>query len=131
MVAGPQGIADHGVFIDARQASRLANPATILEVLEDGQGAVVRQPGAEQGAPLPLAEALLAGAAGEHAAGALAVAEGDAEVALAAPAVVGTLRVLTAEPIEFVHERPRAGNPSERWTTSRWDCRKAARDWQR
>ena len=102
--AGLEGVANDGVLIDARQASGLPDATTVLEVLEDGNGFVVGQSCAEQGGALALGEAPLAGAAGEHAALLLAVAEGDAEVALAAQAVVRALGVLTAEEVKVFHE---------------------------
>lgn len=104
MAAGLEGVANDGVFIDARQASGLADAAAVLEVLEDGHGFVVGESCAEQGGALALGEALLAGAAGEHAALLRAVAEGDAEVALAAQAVVKALGVLAAEEVKVFHE---------------------------
>jgi hypothetical protein len=55
-----------------------------LEVCEDGEGFVVGQSCAEQGSPLAFGEAFLAAAADEQASSVLAVAEGDAEVAVAA-----------------------------------------------
>ena len=82
--AGPQGVADDGVLIDAGQAGGLADAAAVLEVLEDGQGLLRRQSRAFQGGSLSLGEASLARAAGEHAESVLTVAEADAEVALTA-----------------------------------------------
>src|SRR5215471_1309435 len=121
MRARAHGIADNGVLIDADQAGSLADAATILEVLEDSQGAVVGQAGAEQSGAFAFAEALLTGAAGEHTVSApLAVAEGDAEVALTAQAVVGTLRILAAEPIKVFHERHHPTRTSRHGTTPRW-----------
>src|SRR5258708_30531350 len=106
MGAGPQGVADDGVFIDARQACGLADAAAILEVGEDGEGLVFREPGGEEGGTLALGETCLAGAADEHPALlARAVAEADAEVVPATEAVIGTVRVLAAEQAEVVHER--------------------------
>ena len=99
-----EGVANDGVFIDPRQAGGLPDAAAVLEVSEDGERLVVRQPCAEQGSALALGEAFLAGTAGEHAPLVLAVAEADAEVALAAPAIVGALRVLAAEEREVFHE---------------------------
>jgi hypothetical protein len=130
--ARPQGVADDGVLIDAGQAGGLADTAAVLEVLKDGQGAVLGQAGAEQGGALALAEALLAGAAGEHAvAAALAVTEGDAQVASATQAVVGTLGVLAAESVKVFHERNRTARTSKHWTTPGWNCRKAVQERQR
>jgi hypothetical protein len=84
MGAGPQGVANDGVFIDARQACGLADATAILQVGEDGEGLVFREPGGEQGGALALGETGRAGAADEQAtllAG--AVAEADAEVVTA------------------------------------------------
>jgi hypothetical protein len=104
VVAGLEGVANDGVLIDAGQASGLADAAAVLEVLEDGEGLVVGQSCAEQGGAFTLGEALLAGAAGEHAALAGAVAEGHAEIVLAAPTVVRALGILAAEQIKVFHE---------------------------
>ena len=104
VAAGLEGVANDGVLIDARQASGLPDAAAVLEVLEDGEGLVVGQSCAEQGGALALREAQLAGAAGEHAALVRAVAEGDAEVAPAAQAVVRALGVLAAEQVKVFHE---------------------------
>ena len=104
VAAGLEGVADDGVFIDARQAGGLPDAAAVLEVSEDGEGLVVGQSGAEQGGALALGEALLAATAGEHAALVLAVAEGDAEVAPGAQAVVGAAGVLAAKPVKDFHE---------------------------
>jgi hypothetical protein len=104
VAAGLEGVTNDGVLIDARQAGGLADAAAVLEVLEDGEGFVVRQSCAEQGGALALREAQLAGTASEHAALMRAVAEGDAEVALAAQAVVRALGVLAAEQVKVFHE---------------------------
>ena len=40
VLAGPQGIADDGVFIDAGQSGGLADAATVLEVTEDVESLV-------------------------------------------------------------------------------------------
>ena len=130
MSAGLEGVADDRVLIDAGQAGGLADAAAVLEVLEDGEGFVVGQSCAEQGGALALGEALLAGAASEHAAVVLAVTEGDAEVAPAAQAVVGALGILAAEQVKFFHDRDREARESKHWTTPREDCRKAARNRQ-
>jgi hypothetical protein len=104
VATGLEGVADNGVLIDARQAGRLADAAAVLEVLEDGEGFVVGQSCAEQCGALTLGEALLAGAAGEHAALLWAVTEGHAEIVLAAQAVVRALGILAAEQVKVFHE---------------------------
>lgn len=106
MVAGPQGVAHDGVLIDTGQACGLADAAAVLEVLEDGEGLVLREACGEQRGALALGEAALAGAADEHTALlARAVAEADAEVVPAAQAVVGAVGVVAAEAAEVVHVR--------------------------
>jgi hypothetical protein len=102
-VAGPQGVADDGVLIDTTEASGLADAAAVLEVLKDGEGLGVREARTEQGSAFAFGEAVLAGATGEQAALALAIAEADAEVPQATQTVVGTLGVLAAEQVQFVH----------------------------
>jgi hypothetical protein len=102
---GPQGVADDRVFIDPDEASGLPDAATLVQVLEDGEGSVVSQACAEQGSAFALGEAPLAGATREHAALAFAIAEADAEIAAAAEAVVGASGVLTAEEVEVFHEQ--------------------------
>jgi hypothetical protein len=98
VVAAPQSVADDRVFIDAGQPCGLTDAAAVLEVPEDVQSLLVWQAGAEQGGPFTFGEAGLAGTAGEHAALlAGAIAEADAEVALATQAIIGTVGVLTAE----------------------------------
>src|SRR3954447_4960056 len=79
VLAGLSGVADDGVLVHAHQAGGLADAAAVLQVLEDGEGARVRQAGAEEGGAFALGEAPLAGAAGEHAAPVRAVAEANAE----------------------------------------------------
>jgi hypothetical protein len=104
--ARPQGVADDRVFIDAGQPCGLTDAAAVLEVLEDGEGLILGEAGAEEGTPFALREACLAGAAGEHPAlSAGAITEADAEVVTAAQAIVGAVRVLAAKEAEVVHGR--------------------------
>jgi hypothetical protein len=104
VAAGLQGQADHRVFVDAAKAAGLADADALLEVGQDGDGLVFGEAAVEQGRALALAEAVLAGPAGQIAPlFTRAVAEGDAEVAQAAPAVVGALGALAAEGLEVFH----------------------------
>src|SRR4051812_8535803 len=104
VLAGHHGQANHGVLVDADQATGLTDPTTLLEVLQDRQGSVVGEFATVQGRALAFREALLASAAGQDAALLVgAVAEADAQIAEAALAVVGTLLVLTAEGFQVVH----------------------------
>jgi hypothetical protein len=102
---GAQGVADDRVFIDADETSGLSNAATILQVLEDGEGSVVSQACAEQGRAFAFGEASLTGATREHAALVFAIAEADTEITAAPYAVVGAIRVLTAEEVAVFHEQ--------------------------
>jgi hypothetical protein len=105
MATGQEGQADHGVLVDARETAGLADANPLLEVGQDGQGCLLREPAVEEGGPLALAEAVLAGAAGEITPWLRggAVAKGHAEVAQATLAVVGAVGILAAEVLEFVH----------------------------
>lgn len=83
----------------------MPDAATLLQVLEDGEGSVMSQACSEQSRAFAFREASLAGATGEHAALVLAIAEADTEITAAAYAVVGATRVLTAEEVEVFHEQ--------------------------
>jgi hypothetical protein len=104
VAAGLESEADDGVLVDADEAAGLADADALLEVGQDTEGLLLREAAVEQGRACALAEAAPAGAAGEHAASfAGPVAEGDAEVAACAAAVVGAVGVLAAEVLEVVH----------------------------
>ena len=106
VVARLEGVADNGVFIDSRQASGLPDATTVLQVLEDVESLVVFKPAAKQSRAFAFGKALLASAAGQHAALlARTVAEADAEITAAPYAVVGAIRVLTAEEVAVSHEQ--------------------------
>lgn len=105
--ARPEGVADDGVFIDARQACGLADAAAVLKVLKDGQSLFVGEPTAEEGTPFAFGEACLASAADEQAALlGWAVAKANTEVVAAAQTVIRTVGVLATEEAEVVHEKP-------------------------
>jgi hypothetical protein len=124
VLARLEGVADHGVFIDPRQAGCLADAAAVLQVLEDSEGLVVGKLGAEQGGAFAFGEAGLASAAGEHPpAFAGAVAEADAEITFAMQTIVRAIRILTAKEIQVFHEQHHSKS-AEQWTTTHWDCKK-------
>jgi hypothetical protein len=102
VLAGAEGVADDGVFIDADQATGLADAAAFLEVGEDIKDLRIRESGIEQGCALAFGKALLTSAAGEHAAALPPVVEGHPEVLSTAAAEVGALGVLAAETAEVV-----------------------------
>jgi hypothetical protein len=102
--AGEEGEADHRVFVDAAEAAGLADANALLEVGEDGDGLVLGEAGVEQRGAVAFAEAVLAGATGQTATLlVLAVAEGDAEVAVIAAAKVRAVGVVAAEVLQIVH----------------------------
>ena len=116
-------------LVDPHEAGGLPHAAAVAEVVEDGHGLLVRQSAAEEGGALALGEALLAGAAGEHAPLVPPVEEADAEVAPAAQAVVGAVRVLAAEEVKVFHEDHHA-TTLQHWTPPPGHCRKASGAWQ-
>jgi hypothetical protein len=98
VAAGQPAIADHGVAVHLHQAGGGADAGALGQVLEDRQGLLLAQLGAEQRGALPLREAAFAGAAVEHAAlPVLAVAGADRQVANPSLSKVGATLVLTAE----------------------------------
>jgi len=103
VLASADGQAHDGVFVDAHQAAGLADAATLLQVLQDGDGFVLREFAVEQGRAFTFGEALLAGAAAQDAALVGTVAEADAQVVAATLAVVSAVGVLAAEGFQVVH----------------------------
>jgi hypothetical protein len=92
----------------------LADAVTLGQVLQDGEGLLGRQLGAEEGRALVLGEAGLAGVAGEESE-VLMLAEvtTDRRVAGVPPAVERAIGVLAAEPGEVVgHDASRAEAPA-------------------
>ena len=105
MPAGEDGQAYHRVLVDPDQATRLADAATLLEMLEDGEGFLLGEFAAVQRGALAFGESLLAGTAGEDAALlVVSIAEADPQVVEAALAVVGAIGVLAAEDFQVVHQ---------------------------
>ena len=105
MPAGEDGQAYHRVLVDPDQATRLADAAALLEMLEDGEGFLLGEFAAVQRGALAFGESLLAGAAGENPAFLVgSIAEADPQVVEAALAVVGAIGVLAAEGFQVVHE---------------------------
>ena len=106
LCAGHAAESNDGIVLDADQSADLTHATASGEVVQDAEGPALGQAGIKQRGTFALGETALASATGEHApllAG--AIAEGDAEVALAAPAVVRTVGVLAAERAEVVHGR--------------------------
>src|SRR5206468_3056743 len=64
---GDRQVSGHGVLVDLDQAAGGPGAAALAEVIEDGQGLLVGQPGVLQDGPLALGEGPLAGAAVDQA----------------------------------------------------------------
>jgi hypothetical protein len=106
MLPGLGRIPHHGVFIDTDEAARLADSTAFLEMLEHPEHFRLGQACIEQGRPLALGEAVLAGTAGQQPTRLPGpVAKRDSEVVLTALAIVWALGVLTAKATQVVHGR--------------------------
>jgi len=102
VLAGGPAQTQDGVFVDAAQPSRLANATALGEVLQDRSDLSGRQLSAFERRALAFGETGLAGAAAQQAVLLGAVACRHGQVALAAPAEVGTLGVLATKPGQVV-----------------------------
>ena len=104
LLAGQTTQAADSAAIHPAEPAGLADTAAFGDVLQDRLDPLGRQPGVEQGRPLPLGEASLAGPAAEHASLPIgAVATGHRQISGPAIAVLGALRIQTAEAREVVH----------------------------
>src|SRR5579884_1198231 len=115
VLAGQEAVADDGVLVDADEAAGLADPAALGDMGKDGDDLVLRKSAVEQGCALAFGEAFLTGATGQHAALVRAVAEADTEVAQTPLAVVGAVRILTAEAGQILAH---GGLPEAVWADS-------------
>jgi hypothetical protein len=104
LLAGDQGQPHYCVLVDPHQAVGLTDAATLLQMLEYGEGFIVSELAMVQGRTLALGEAFLTGAAGEDTTFLVgSIAEANSKIVQTAAAVVGTLRILAAEGFEVVH----------------------------
>src|SRR3954471_11112187 len=104
VLAGQSAQAADGATIDLAEPAGLADAAPLGDVLQDRSDPLGREPGVEQGCPLPLGEAGLAGAAAEHASLLIgAIAAGHGQVSGPPLALLGALRIQAAEAREVVH----------------------------
>jgi hypothetical protein len=104
MLAGPPTQAADSTTIHLAEPAGLADAAPLGDMLQDRLGPLGREPRVEEGCPLPLGEADLAGTAPEQAArlvGAIAACHGQ----ISGPplAMLGALRIQTPEAREVVH----------------------------
>ena len=103
MLAGEEGQSGDGVAMDAAESSRLASADPLVQVLQDRDDLLVREPGPIERGPFIFRESSLAGAAAEEADIAAFPHEVvDGEVAAIADAVEFARAVLAAEPREIV-----------------------------
>lgn len=98
MGPGLAAVAGDGLPIDADEPARLADAVALGDVVEDRDGLLRWEVGAEQRGTLALGESGLAGPAAEHAAGLLgAVAMGHGQISGPALAVLGAIGIEAAE----------------------------------
>ena len=102
--AGPCEVASDRVLVDIDQATGGSRPATLAEVLEDGEGFVVGQAGVFEHGPLALGEGAFAGATVDQSdPPALAAPTTKVEVFTASDAGIGAVGILTAEVLDSDH----------------------------
>ena len=104
MLAGDPAQAADGAAVHLAEPAGLADAAPLGDVLQDRFDLLRRQSRVEQGRPLPLGEAGLAGAAAEHASLLVgAVAAGHGQVSGPPLAMLGAVGIQAAEAREVVH----------------------------
>jgi hypothetical protein len=107
VVAGLTGVAGHRVAVDADEPLGLADAAAVGDVLQDGDGLLSGQMGAEQRGALAFGEPIATGTTSEEADRVgLAVVAADGEVSPAPQGVIGAVGIQAAEPREVVHGPP-------------------------
>jgi len=106
--AGECQVARHGVLVHIDQTACGSRPTAFPEVLQDGQGLLVGQPGLLQDRPLALGEGTLAGPAVDQAdSPGFATPAAEVEVFTASDTGLGAVGILTAEVLDGGH----AGHP--------------------
>ena len=114
VLPGDPGQSADRIGVDADEAPGLADAAAVVEVLEHGEGLLLREMTVEEGRALALGEAVSARLAVEQPdVVVLPVAVADGEVAGVAAGVEGAVGVLAAEAREVVHAKadPGRGEP--------------------
>ena len=108
MGARDHGQAGHRTLVDPDQAAGLAYPTTLVQVLQDREGLLLREFAAVQRRTLAFREAFLTGPTGQDPAFFVGpVPEANPQVVPAALAVVGAVRILAAEVFQVVHSASR------------------------
>src|SRR5215211_708270 len=107
VVARESGVPGDGVRVDSGEPSGLAGADPLGHVRQDRDRRRRGEPGFEQGCALAFRESGLAGRAPEHPTGlARPVPRGHTQVPVSPLPDVGTVRVLTAERPQVVHDPP-------------------------
>ena len=94
-----------GVLAHADKSAGLADATALGDMGEEGKNFVLRQVGVRQGSAFSLGKPGLAGLAKEQAALLGTVVSAHSEVAVAAFAVVQTIRILAVEECEVIHDK--------------------------
>src|SRR5262249_32453111 len=97
---------NHCVLVHADQPTGLTHAAAVCQVLEDGDGFVLRQTRVEQRRSFALGKPGLASAAAQQATLLGTVTPRDRQIAVPTLAVVMANRILTAEATQVVHGGP-------------------------
>ena len=105
MVPGQPDLAGDGVLAHTDKSAGLADAAALGDMGEEGENFVLRQVGIEQRSAFLVGKPGLAGLAIEQAALLGTVVSAHSEVAVAAFAVVQTIRILAAEACEVIHDK--------------------------
>ena len=96
--AHQSAVANHRVAVHAHQPRGGSDPGAVGQVFDQVDGLLLGQTTAEQGGPLPLREAGLAGTAVEEPMLlGLAVAATNGQIAVVPLAIIGAIRVLATE----------------------------------
>ncbi len=104
MVPSQLDVAEDGVLAHADKSAGLADAAALGDMGEEGKDFVLRQVGVEQGSAFSLGKPGLAGLAIEQTALLGTVVSAHSAVAVAAFAVVQTIRIMAAEKCEVIHD---------------------------
>jgi hypothetical protein len=114
LLAGEQAKANHGVLVDADEATGLPHAAAFRDVVQQVHDLLLRQAAVEQRRSLAFGETRFARSAPQQPPPLGTVASRHRQVAVAAFAVIGTLSILAAELAQFVHVALRSGSIAKR-----------------
>jgi hypothetical protein len=114
MLSGGEGQSDHGVGLDADEATGLSDAVALGQMVENGDGRLLGESAAVQGCALAFGEASAAGMAVELAKLlVLADSAADREIVGVALAVQRTVGILATKAGEVVHGARRPGGSGQ------------------